>query len=125
MADEQLRLQREAPNRIERISYPDQDSEEEEGEEPAHQVATIWKVLMIGLAVVFDLVSLFPGVNEGTVLISNMIFIPWFFLLGMNFTGKRIASLGVAGIAEIIPFISIFPMITINVVFCLYSSNKK
>ena len=118
---EELRLRDEVPSRIERKIY--QEPEQLISNTEHYRPGLVNAISMVCVAVVFDIISLAPGANDIMIFIANLVFIPWFYMSGMKFTNKRIASLGVTTIIEAIPFLSGFPMITVNVVYSLYYSD--
>lgn len=117
--DNDLRLQREVPSRIERKILPEEPVEEPRAHRPNRAVA----MFMIGIAIMLDVVSFIPGANDVTTILADVIFIPWFMILGMKFTGKRALSVGVMTLVEAIPGLSIIPMITISNIYSLYFSD--
>lgn len=117
--DNDLRLQRELPSRIERKILQEAPMEEPQRYRPNPAVA----MFIIGIAIMLDLISFIPGANDVTTILADIIFIPWFMILGIKFTGKRALSFGAMTIVEIIPGLSIIPMITISSIYSLYFSD--
>lgn len=122
---EELRLGSQTPNRITRKVY--QEDVDTSGSEKEHTRPSMFNfICMVMVAAVFDTFSLFLGevplVGAGIVLIADMVFIPWFYMSGMKFTNKRIIGMGIQTIAESIPLVGNFPIITINVIYSYYSS---
>lgn len=123
---EELRLRQETPSRIERKVYQEPEDLYSTTQNTHSRPSFINFMCMILAAIVFDGLGLFlgeiPGVGTVIVFISDMIFIPWFYMSGMKFTNKRIVAMGAQTIAESIPFIGNFPLITVNVVYSYYSN---
>jgi len=129
MAEEQLnqdlRLERGVPSRIERQVYQPEIEEKipDSHVKSSHNISRVEAICVVCFAIILDIVSFVPGANDVGDLIANAVLIPWFFIRGIKFTTKRITSFGTAAIVEAIPFLSWAPMITINTVYCLYYSD--
>jgi hypothetical protein len=123
---EKLRLRPQTPSRIERKVYQDPEDLYLTTQNTHNRPSFINFMCMILVAIVFDSLGLFlseiPGVGTVIVFISDIIFIPWFYMSGMKFTNKRAVAMGAQTIAESIPFIGNLPLITVNVIYSYYSN---
>jgi hypothetical protein len=119
---EELRLREDVPSRIERKIY----QEPEEVVPVRSRPSFVNFAFMVLVAIVFDIIGLFtaevPFVGAGISITSSVIFIPWFYMSGMNFNNKRVVSMAAQTIAESVPFVGNFPLITVNVIYSYYSS---
>lgn len=123
MAEEQLRLQQEVPSRIERKIYNTENSSL--SDKKTHTRPSFPNFLaMIIVAMFFDGVGIFtneiPGVGFVIVMISNLIFIPWFYASGMKINSKRITVLGFETFGESIPIVGNLPLITGSILMNYY-----
>lgn len=123
MAEEQLRQEVGKPTRVERLSYePDQDVSVADQDTPK-KLSLVHAFFMIVVAMVLDMLSFIPFINTVVVVFADILFIFWFFMVGIRFNNKKIISLGTTTIIEAIPFLGWIPMITLNVVYSLYYSD--
>lgn len=96
------------------------------------KIGTFTKSSMIGIAILFDLISVIPVINIISGFIAGLIFFIWFYTVGVSFwDGKTIASnlirlcLYLASlVVELTSFISAIPMLTITVIIVIWMHNN-
>lgn len=87
-----------------------------------HRISGPTAVSMVGTAILFDLASLIPIVNIVIVPAGLLAFWMWFQMHGVSigFTSpKRLATMSLTGLAEIIPAISMIPSWTAGVMITI------
>lgn len=80
---------------------------------------------MLLVASFFDLISLIPFVNIISSVIAWMIFTVWFYFLGAGLLNtKKLATVSLSFLAELIPFVSMLPLITTGVFILIFMQNN-
>ena len=89
------------------------------------EFSTVGIVASVGGAIILDIVSVFPVLNILTGIINWVIFGALFWYKGVN--RQQVYGLRnlLLRIAEFIPFISIFPLVTISVIIIIKKHNKE
>lgn len=73
--------------------------------------------LLIFVAIIFDLLSIIPFLNVITSFVAWLIFLVWFYILGVGFINpKRFATIAISFIIGVIPILSILPELTIAII---------
>lgn len=77
--------------------------------------------LLVGAAVIFDLISLIPAVGQAIATVGSIVvFSIWFLVLGVPLVSpKKLVAWVSAGIIELIPLISALPGITAGVILMI------
>ncbi len=80
-------------------------------------------IYMLFVAIILDVISLIPFANFITLFVGNLIFLGWFYLIGIPFNTKRVSSFGISSIIELIPGISMLPAFTFNICFNYFTQK--
>jgi hypothetical protein len=83
-------------------------------------------ISMVVVAILFDLISIVPGLNVVSLVLGNLTFGLWFKMKGVGLIGKKkIATWGGEGIIEAIPALSALPGITVGVILMLVITRTE
>lgn len=91
--------------------------DEQAPKEKKNRIGNSELFMLIPFAVVFDLLSLIPGVNVVVVVIAQFLLALFFRIHKVNvLSKKRLVTFIIATIAEAIPVLSILPALTIETI---------
>lgn len=83
-------------------------------------------ILLLAIAVVFDLLSFVPGVGKVTALFGQAILAGLFYFSGVNVLRDRPAALyAIATLAEIVPYVSLLPVFVTQTVVIIALSRRR
>lgn len=102
----------------------DEDRQQEKKES---KISDTTAALMIGTAVILDLISIIPVVGQAFASVGSfVIFLIWFLILGLPLvTPKKLLTTLSAYIIEFIPAISALPAITVGVILMIVLTRAE
>jgi hypothetical protein len=81
---------------------------------------------LIIFAILFDIISIFPGADDLITPVAEGLLAFFFLINGVNPLGKKTALVfGLSFIGEMIPFVSIFPFLTIETIYIIHVSREE
>lgn len=81
---------------------------------------------MLYVAAVLDVISFFPAANDITLAAAAVIFGIWFKIKGVTLISfKKLLNILLNGVAEFIPFVSVWPGIFVGVIIMINASRAE
>ncbi len=122
MPDNQKRLRRQATptkdeNQQQKKGGRSTSNTDGKKDKQKERITTTTAMLMVGLAIFFDILSIIPVVNWFTAIAAWLCFFIWFAVLEVRFmTIKRALPAIISFIVELVPILSIIPGLTLGII---------
>lgn len=95
-------------------------------EEKKHKISGVEFGFMLGVAALFDAVSVVPVLNFASLVVGGGTFALWFYSKGMGLISpKKLAVWVAGGLIEAIPAISVFPSFIVGVIIMFSISRAE
>lgn len=83
--------------------------------------------LMVGTAIVFDLISIVPVIGQAVAVVgSAIVFLIWFLILRLPLISpKKLLTIALSYLGESVPAISVLPLITLGVILMIVFTRAE